>query len=179
MCQVHCPQAEVCIPHKHQHSGYDSHLWQDSKCHQKGTLGTYKGVPRSWKVLLGLSRGPEEKHGLIGENWGCDEAEMGFRRSSWKGGEWEWCRGVQGWPQRKSVLYTSPPVQKQCSCGETTSEPYKPTFHGSHLSRNMSYGSAAILRVFCLPWWRYSYSTQSSIMELLLSVSQHWNFCLG
>ena len=89
MCQMHCPQAEVCTPHKHQHSSYDFHLWQDSKCHQKGTLGTYKGVPRSWKVLSGLSREPEEKYGLIGENWGCDEVEMGFRRSSWKGGEWE------------------------------------------------------------------------------------------
>ena len=53
--------------------------------------------------------------------------------------------------------------------GDATSEPYKPAFHGSHLSRNTSYGGAATLRVFRLPWWRYSYSTQSSITELLLS----------
>ena len=29
--------------------------------------------------------------------------------------------------------------------GDATSEPYKPAFHGSHLSRNMSYGGAATL----------------------------------
>ena len=57
--------------------------------------------------------------------------------------------------------------------GDATSEPYKPAFHGSHLSRNTSHGGAATLRVFCLPRRRYSYSTQSSMMELLLSVSQH------
>ena len=27
------------------------------------------------------------------------------------------------------VSYTSPPVWKQCPCGETTSEPYKPAFY--------------------------------------------------
>ena len=63
--------------------------------------------------------------------------------------------------------------------GDATSEPYKPAFHSSHLSRNTSYGGAATLRVFRLPQQRYSYSTQSSITELLLSVSQHWNLCLG
>ena len=57
--------------------------------------------------------------------------------------------------------------------GDATSEPYKPAFHGSHLSRNMSYSGAATLRVFHLPRRRYSYSTQSSMTELLLSVSQH------
>ena len=73
-----------------------------------------------------------------------------------------------------SVLsYASPPVWKQRSRSETTSEPYKPAFHGGHLSRNTSYGSAATIQVFCLPQWRYSYSTQSSMTELLLSVSQH------
>ena len=56
---------------------------------------------------------------------------------------------------------------------DATSEPYKPTFHGGHLSRNTSYGSAATLWVFRLPRRRYSYSTQSSMTELLLSVSQH------
>jgi len=56
---------------------------------------------------------------------------------------------------------------------DATSKPYKPAFHGSHLSRNTSYGGAATLRVFRLPWRRYSYSTQSSMTELLLSVSQH------
>ena len=61
--------------------------------------------------------------------------------------------------------------------GDATSEPYKPAFHGGHLSRNTSYGSAVTLWVFRLPWRRYSYSTQSSMTELILSVSQHWNFC--
>jgi len=61
--------------------------------------------------------------------------------------------------------------------GNVTSKTYKPVFHSSHLSCNMSYGSAAILWVFHLPWQRYSYSTWSSMMELLLLVSQHWNFC--
>ena len=63
--------------------------------------------------------------------------------------------------------------------GDATSEPCKPTFHGGHLSRNTSYGGAATLRVFRLPQRRYSYSTQSSMTELLLSVSQHWNLRLG
>jgi len=58
-------------------------------------------------------------------------------------------------------------------CGNVTSKTYKPVFHGRHLSRNMSYGSAATLWVFRLPWREYSYSTQSSMTELLLSVSQH------
>ena len=57
--------------------------------------------------------------------------------------------------------------------GDATSEPYKPVFYSSHLSRNTSYGGAATLWVFRLPRWRYSYSTQSSMTELLLSVSQH------
>ena len=57
--------------------------------------------------------------------------------------------------------------------GDATSEPYKPAFHGGHLSCNTSYGGAATLQVFHLPRRRYSYSTQSSMMELLLSVSQH------
>ena len=43
--------------------------------------------------------------------------------------------------------------------GDATSEPYKPAFHGGHLSRNTSYGGATTLRVFHLPWQRYSYST--------------------
>ena len=63
--------------------------------------------------------------------------------------------------------------------GDATSEPYKPAFHGGHLSRNTSHGGAAAFRIFCLPWRRYSYSTQSSMTELLLSVSQHWNFRSG
>ena len=44
-------------------------------------------------------------------------------------------------------------------CGDATSEPYKPAFHSGHLSRNTSYGGAATLRVFRLPWRRYFYST--------------------
>ena len=59
------------------------------------------------------------------------------------------------------------------SRGDATSEPYKPAFHGGHLSHNTSHGGAATLRVFRLPWRRYSYSTQSSMTELILSVSQH------
>ena len=35
--------------------------------------------------------------------------------------------------------------------GDATSEPYKPAFHGGHLSRNTSHGSAATFRVFRLP----------------------------
>ena len=71
------------------------------------------------------------------------------------------------------MSYASPPVWKQRPRGETTSEPYKPAFHGGHLSRNTSHGSAATLQIFRLLWRRYSYSTQSSMTELLLSVSQH------
>ena len=59
------------------------------------------------------------------------------------------------------------------SRSDATSEPYKPAFHGGHLSRNTSHGGAATFWIFRLPWWKYSYSTQSSMMELLLSVSQH------
>jgi len=57
--------------------------------------------------------------------------------------------------------------------GDVTSKTYKSTFHGGYLSHNTSYGSAATLWVFCLPQQRYSYSTQSSMTVLLLSVSQH------
>ena len=57
--------------------------------------------------------------------------------------------------------------------GDATSEPYKPAFHGGHLTSNTSYGGAATLQIFRLPRRRYSYSTQSSMTELLLSVSQH------
>ena len=77
------------------------------------------------------------------------------------------------------VSYASSPVWKQCPRSGTTSESYKPTFHGGHLSCNMSYGGAATIRIFRPPQRRYSYSTQSSITELLLSVSQHWNLCSG
>ena len=59
------------------------------------------------------------------------------------------------------------------SRNDATSEPYKPAFHGGHLSRNTSHGGAATLWVFRLPRQRYSYSTQSSMTELILSVSQH------
>ena len=50
-------------------------------------------------------------------------------------------------------------------CGDATSEPYKPASYGSHLSCNTSYGSAATLQVFRLPWWRYSYLTWSFMTE--------------
>ena len=54
---------------------------------------------------------------------------------------------------------------------DITSQLYKPTFYSGHLSYNMSYSSDATIQVFCLPWQRYSYLTQSSMIELLLSVS--------
>ena len=78
----------------------------------------------------------------------------------------------------KMLSYASSPVWKQCPRGETTSEPYKPTFYSGYLFRNMSYDGAATLWIFHLPWQKYSYLTQSSMMELLLSVSQHWNLRL-
>jgi len=73
----------------------------------------------------------------------------------------------------KYMLYASPSVQKLHSCSDIISQLYKPIFHSGHLSCNMSYGSTATIHVFHLPQWKYSYLTQSSIMELLLSVSQH------
>ena len=81
-------------------------------------------------------------------------------------------------PQRLSpkggiLSYTSPPIQKLHPCGEVISKIYKSTFHSGHLSRNMSYNGATTIQVFYLPQRRYSYSTQSSMTELLLSVSQH------
>ena len=57
------------------------------------------------------------------------------------------------------------------SHGEVTSKSYKPTFHSGHLSRNISYGGAAIIRVFHLPWRGYFSSTWSFMTELLLLVS--------
>ena len=71
------------------------------------------------------------------------------------------------------MSYASPLIWKLHPCGEVTSKIYKPAFHGSHLSRNISHGSAVTIQVFCLPQQRYSYSTQSSMTKLLLSVSQH------
>jgi len=45
----------------------------------------------------------------------------------------------------------------------------------------MSYSGATIIWVFHLPQQRYFYLTWSSMTELLLSVSQHWNLhlCYG
>ena len=59
---------------------HDLHLWQSSKYHWKDTLRTYGKVLRSWKVLLELSRGPEEEHSTVGEDWGHKGAEMKFGR---------------------------------------------------------------------------------------------------
>ena len=56
------------------------------------------------------------------------------------------------------MSYASPPIQKLHSCDEVTSKTYKPAFHSSYLSHNTSYGSTATIQVFCLLWWRYSYS---------------------
>ena len=63
------------------------------------------------------------------------------------------------------------PIQKLHPCGNIISKLYKLAFHSSHLSCNTSYGSAATIQVFCLPRWRYPYLTQSSMIELPLSVS--------
>ena len=46
----------------------------------KGTLGTYGGVLRSWKVSPGLGGGPGEEYSPIGEDWSYDGAEMEFRK---------------------------------------------------------------------------------------------------
>ena len=82
--------------------------------------------------------------------------------------------------QLNEVLsYASPPICKLHPHGDIISQLYKPTFHSSHLSHNIPYGSTATIQVFYLPWWRYSYLTQSSMTELLLSVSQYWNLHLG
>ena len=70
-------------------------------------------------------------------------------------------------PKRGILSYASPPIQKLHLCGNIISKSYKPTFHSSHLSHNISYSSAATIWVFCLPWQRYSYLTWSSIVELL------------
>ena len=75
----------------------------------------------------------------------------------------------------QKLLYASPPIQKLHSHSDITSQLYKPAFYSSHLSRNTSYSGTATIWVFCLPQQRYSYSTWSFMMELLLSVSQHWN----
>ena len=80
---------------------------------------------------------------------------------------------------RESCHMQVHPSRKLHPRGDATSEPYKPAFHSSHLSRNTSYGGAATLWVFRLPRQRYSYLTQSSMTELLLSVSQHWNLRSG
>jgi len=58
----------------------------------------YRGVR---EIFPGLGKGPEEEHGLIGENWSHNGAEMGFGRSGWEGGERKRCGGVRGWPWGK------------------------------------------------------------------------------
>jgi len=77
----------VYIPHHYQHPSHDPYLWQGSKYHQKGTLGTCGRVLRSWKVTLGLSGGPEEEYSPIGEDWGHDGVEIGLERREWERGE--------------------------------------------------------------------------------------------
>ena len=77
---MHYAQAAVCAPHQYQYSGHDPHLWQGSKCHQKGTLGACRGVPRSWEVPPGSGGGPEEEYSPIGEDWGRNRVEMGLGR---------------------------------------------------------------------------------------------------
>ena len=45
------------------------------------------------------------------------------------------------------------------------SQLYKPTFYSSHLTHNISHGSDAIIWIFHLPWWKYSYLTWLSIAD--------------
>jgi len=78
----------VCTPHQYQHSSHDPYLWQNSKCHQKGTLGTRGGVLRSREVPPELGRGLGKKHSPIGEDWGYNGVEMGLGRREREGGEW-------------------------------------------------------------------------------------------
>ena len=77
-----------------------------------------------------------------------------------------------------SMSYASPPIWKLHPCGDIISELYKPTFHSGHFSCNTSDDGTATIWVFHLPQQRYSYSTQSSMTELPLSVSQYWNLHL-
>ena len=72
-----------------------------------------------------------------------------------------------------TVSYASLPIWKLYSCSDIISKSYKSAFHSGYLSHNMSYSSTATLWIFHLPWQRYFYSTQSSMTELLLSVSQY------
>jgi len=37
---------------------------------------------------LGLNRGPEEEHSLVGKDWGCGRAEMRLEKREQEGGEW-------------------------------------------------------------------------------------------
>jgi len=73
-------QAVVYISHQYQHSGHDLHLWWDSKCYWKSILRTRGGVLRSQEVSLGLGKGPGEEHGIVREDWGCNEIEIRLGR---------------------------------------------------------------------------------------------------
>ena len=55
-------------------------------------------------------------------------------------------------PSSSIISYISPPIWKLHPHGDIISKLYKPTFHSGHLSHNMSYGGAATLQVFHLPW---------------------------
>ena len=58
-----------------------------------------------------------------------------------------------------SLSYAHPPVWKLHPHSDIISKLCKPAFHSSYLSHNMFYGGAATIQIFCLPQWRYSYST--------------------
>jgi len=47
---------------------------------EKGTLKTCRGVLRSWKVPPELGGEPGEEHSTVGEDWGCNRAEIGLGR---------------------------------------------------------------------------------------------------
>jgi len=37
---------------------------------------------------LGLGRGPGKKHDPVGEDWGCNGVEIGFKRRKWEEEKW-------------------------------------------------------------------------------------------
>jgi len=79
-----------------------------------------------------------------------------------------------------NVVFPSYLLYAKSTCLENISLWYIPyqqtksTFYSGYLTHNTSNSSDAIIWVFHLSWQKYSYSTWSSMTELLLSVSQYW-----
>jgi len=82
-------------------------------------------------------------------------------------------------PNMNTCLYAKSTHLENISPQYIPCQQLKSTFHSGHISCNMPHGSNATIWVFCLLWWRYSYSTWSSIAVSPLLVSQHWNLCSG